>query len=106
MISSSTQKWNKRWFVLHATSIDGVVRMEYFDHEDCEVTEIGKRTVPLRDCANASQRAGTKIRPYVFEFSTQLGEQEVQLNLVLEISFIIIIYIDSQPTLQGKGLGI
>ncbi len=60
--------------MLHATSHEGVIRMEYFDSEGCEIGSIGKRTIPLRDCSGIQQSVGDKTRPYVFELQSQLGK--------------------------------
>lgn len=68
------QKWSKRWFVLHSTTIEGIVRLEYFDNESYEATAMGKRTIPLRQCRDLSPTNGTKTHPYVFQFTTPMGE--------------------------------
>ena len=68
------QKWNRRWFVLHGTTRAGVVRIEYYDNEGCEITGEGKRTIPLRDCSSLSEMVGSKVHPYVFQFKTPLGK--------------------------------
>ena len=68
------QKWNRRWFVLHCTTIEGIVRLEYFDNESYEATAMGKRTIPLRQCRDISPTGGTKTHPYVFQFTTPMGE--------------------------------
>ena len=71
---ASVQKWSKRWFILYATTIEGVVRIEYYDNESCEATQIGKRTIPLRDCMDFSQSVGHKAHPHIFELTSQIGE--------------------------------
>ena len=68
-----TQKWTKRWFILHGTSHEGVVRVEYFDNNDCGVNGVGKRTIPLRDSSELTIGTGNKIHPYVFQFRSQIG---------------------------------
>lgn len=68
------QKWSKRWFVLFATTHEGVVRIEYYDNESCEATQIGKRTIPLRDSIGLAQIPGNKTQPYMFEITSQIGE--------------------------------
>ena len=70
---SPTQKWSRKWFVLHATTHEGVMRVEYFDEEDHEAPGLGKRTIPLRGAHGIVQSAGSKTRPFVFEFSSQIG---------------------------------
>ena len=49
------------------------MRLEYYVDENSERSQIGKRTVPLRDAARIQQTVGDKVHPYVFEFTTQLG---------------------------------
>lgn len=68
------QKWQKRWFVLHNTSSDGVVRIEYYDDEAGEMAEANKRTVVLRGFGECRQLPGDKLRPYVFELTSQIGK--------------------------------
>lgn len=75
------QRWNKRWFVLHSTTIEGIVRLEYFDSDEYETTCIGKRTIPLRECSNLSPTTGTKTHPYVFQFTSHMGEMAESLLL-------------------------
>ena len=60
--------------MLHCTTIEGVVRLEYFDSESYEAMGMGKRTIPLRQCRDISPTGGTKRHPYVFQFSTHMGE--------------------------------
>ena len=69
-----SQKWNKRWFVLFATTHEGVVRIEYYDNESNEVAQMGKRTIPLRDSIGLVQIPGNKTQPFMFEFTSQIGE--------------------------------
>ncbi len=87
MIASSpaVQKWNKRWFVLHATTHDGVVRLDYYEREDHEATEIGKRTIPLRECMGLSPGVGTKSHSHVFEFKTPIGMTASNLDLSVTV---------------------
>ncbi len=59
--------------MLHATSHEGVIRMEYFDSDACEIGSLGKRTIPLRDCSGIKQSVGDKTHPYVFELQSQIG---------------------------------
>ena len=51
------------------------MRIEYYVDEISEKSQIGKRTIPLRDSSKITQGVGDKVHPYVFEFSTQLGMQ-------------------------------
>ena len=60
--------------MLYGTSHEGVVRIEYYVDENSERSQIGKRTIPLRDCSKIQQCVGDKIRPYLFEFTTHLGK--------------------------------
>lgn len=80
------QKWAKRWCVLFATTHEGVVRMEYYVDEVSEKSQIGKRTIPLRDSSKIQQGVGDKVHPYVFEFTTQLGEYHCRLIFDSRIS--------------------
>ena len=48
--------------------------MEYYTDEQSERSQIGKRTIPLRDSTKIQQTVGDKVHPYVFEFTTQLGK--------------------------------
>ena len=68
------QKWHRRWFVLHSTTIEGIVRLEYFDNESFEATVMGRRTIPLRQCRDLCPASGNKTHPYVFQFTTPMGE--------------------------------
>jgi hypothetical protein len=72
-VKGFVKKWNRRWFVLHCTTIEGIVRLEYFDSETYEATAMGKRTIPLRQCKDISPTSGTKTHPYVFQFTTPMG---------------------------------
>ncbi len=67
------QKWSKRWFILHGTSHEGVVRIEYFDSQESAMNGIGKRTIPLRDSRDFDTAPGNKLHPYVFQFTSQIG---------------------------------
>lgn len=49
------------------------MRIEYYVDEVSEKSQIGKRTIPLRDSSKIQQGVGDKVHPYVFEFTTQLG---------------------------------
>lgn len=60
--------------MLYATSHEGVIRMEYFDNEACEIGSLGKRTIPLRDCSGIQESVGDKTHPYVFQLQSQLGK--------------------------------
>ena len=70
----SLQKWNRRWFVLHSTTHEGVVRLEYYDSQDAARNGVGKRTIPLRDSTSLNVTSGDKLHPYVFQFTSQIGE--------------------------------
>ena len=59
--------------MLHATSHEGVVRLEYYDSEECARLDVGKRTIPLRDSTAPSTTTGNKLHPYVFQLTTQIG---------------------------------
>jgi hypothetical protein len=72
-IKGLVKKWHRRWFVLHSTTIDGIVRLEYFDNESFEATAMGKRTIPLRQCRDLCPASGNKTHPYVFQFTTPMG---------------------------------
>ena len=74
VICLSPQKWNRRWFVLFGTTHEGVVRIEYYDNESNEVAQMGKRTIPLRDSIGLVQIPGNKAQPFMFEFTSQIGE--------------------------------
>ena len=50
------------------------MRLEYFDSDEYEATCIGKRTISLRECSNISPTTGTKTHPYVFQFTSHMGE--------------------------------
>ena len=69
------QKWEKKWFVLHNTSSDGVVRIEYYDDEAGERTEVNKTTLLLREFADCRQLPGDKSQSYVFELTSQTGKE-------------------------------
>lgn len=68
------QKWHRRWFVLYGTTHEGVVRLEYYDSEECAKSEVGKRTIPLRESTAPASAVGNKINPYVFQLKTQIGQ--------------------------------
>ena len=66
--------------MVFATTHEGVVRMEYFDNEGSEATQIGKRTIPLRDSIGLAQMPGNKTQPYMFEITSQIGEGGVKVR--------------------------
>lgn len=68
------QKWNKRWFILHGTNHEGVVRIEYFDSEEYAQSDHNRRTIPLRDSSKVEQTMGNKVHPYIFQFNSQIGK--------------------------------
>lgn len=61
--------------MLHATSHEGVVRLEYYDSEEFAKSDVGKRTIPLRDSTAPTTAVGNKLHPYVFQLKTQIGMQ-------------------------------
>ena len=67
------QHWNKRWMVLHSSSREGNLRMEYYDSEAHETREIQKRIIPLDGCHAISQIDPMKSKKFVFDFTTKLG---------------------------------
>lgn len=71
------QKWVRRWFILYRTSHEGVVRIEYYDSQECAKNGVGKRTIPLRDSRELSTAPGNKLHPYVFQLTSQIGEEGV-----------------------------
>ena len=50
------------------------MRIEYYDNESNEVAQMGKRTIPLRDSIGLVQIPGNKTQPFMFEFTSQIGE--------------------------------
>ena len=67
--------------MLHCTTHEGVVRMEYFDSKEAARSGAGRRTIPLRDSSSMSTAAGDKLHPYVFQFTSQLGECVISLQV-------------------------
>ena len=60
--------------MLYGTTHEGVARLEYFDNPEAMVTSSGKRTIPLRDCTDITATIGSKVHPYAFHFTSQLGQ--------------------------------
>eukprot|EP00731_Ephydatia_muelleri_P020832 Em0013g559a len=79
-LSDFTKKWEKKWFVLHNTSSDGVVRIEYYDDEAGEKTGLNKTTLLLREFADCRQLPGDKSQSYVFELTSQTGGKRPYLS--------------------------
>ena len=71
--------------MLHCTTIEGIVRLEYFDSESFEATAMGKRTIPLRQCRDLAPAGGSKTHPYVFQFSTPMGETSIYCPAIVAI---------------------
>lgn len=59
--------------VLHSSSQEGNLRMEYYDNEAHETREIQKRIIPLDGCHAISQIEPIKSKKFVFDFTTKLG---------------------------------
>ena len=59
--------------VLHSSSREGNLRMEYYDMESHETREIQKRIIPLDGCHAISQIEPMKSKKHVFDFTTKLG---------------------------------
>ncbi len=77
--------------MLHATSHEGVIRMEYFDSDACEIGSLGKRTIPLRDCSGIKQSVGNKTQPYVFELQSQIGNiYHLGFNTIIPTIFYVV----------------
>ena len=73
-INTPTKVWAKRWVVLHGTSHEGVVRLEYYDTEEAEIKGENKRVIVLRNCTGCIETFEfKKARPHAFQFSTQQG---------------------------------
>lgn len=68
------QRWSKRWFVLYDTSLDGVVRIDYYETESKHLSDSDRRTIPLRGYEDLQQISGDEIHTFVFEFTTQIGK--------------------------------
>ena len=69
----SFQRWSKRWFVLYDTSLDGVVRIDYYETESKHLSDSDRRTIPLRGYEDLQQISGDEVHAFVFEFTTQYG---------------------------------
>lgn len=48
--------------------------MEYYDSEESARNVVGKRTIPLRDSRELGTAPGNKLHPYVFQFTSPIGE--------------------------------
>eukprot|EP00731_Ephydatia_muelleri_P020844 Em0013g571a len=72
-VTSKFKRWSKRWFVLYDTSLDGVVRIDYYETESKHLSDSDRRTIPLRGYEDLQQISGDEIHTFVFEFTTQIG---------------------------------
>lgn len=50
------------------------MRLEYYDSHETAKNGVGKRTIPLRDSTPIITTTGDKLHPYVFSFTSQIGE--------------------------------
>ncbi len=65
--------------MLYGTTHGGVVRLEYYDNPESMMTGSSKRTIPLRECTEVSSTIGSKVHPYAFQFTSQLGQSTYPL---------------------------
>lgn len=96
--------------MLHATTHEGVVRLEYYDTEELARNDVGKRTIPLRDSSPPSTAVGDKLHPYVFQLTTQIGKKNQPRNSSSHSVIISMLYscsgnhmlaAESHPELDG-----
>ena len=66
--------------MLHNTTSDGVVRIEYYDDEAGEMAGANKRTILLKGFGDCRQVTGDKSHPYVFEITSQIGKLKIKFD--------------------------
>ena len=60
--------------MLHSTTHEGVVRLEYYDKEESAIKGENKRVIILRNCTGCCETSEYKrTRPHAFQFTSNLG---------------------------------